>query len=203
MPARGKAIKNKARPHALLYPITHRDDGTPVMVADRVAEALRLGASMTTAASRSGVSRQQLDVWVRSGNRHSASLANQARTADDLSAVELAELALATAAEQALATYELNLLAQLEALSRGTSTTTTTVRTDPAGDVLDRTERTEARLPDASVIRWRLERRLPDQWAPRAHVSHEGTLDVQVDVAVRAAELAQALRQGAAQGQGG
>jgi hypothetical protein len=199
MPAR----KQAARPHALLYPIAHRDDGTPVMVADRVAEALRLGASHATAAARAGVSRQQLDAWLRAGNRHSAALAAGTRTADDLSSVELAELALANTAEQALAQLELNLLAQLEVLSRGHTATTTTERTDASGATIDRTERAEVRLPDSAVIRWRLERRLPEQWGPRTHVEHSG--HVEVDVATRAAELADALRnaQGGGQPKGG
>lgn len=182
--------------HALLRPVAARPDGTPIMPTERIAEALRLGSSDRTAAARAGVSVAALQTWLRSGNRHSASLLAGTRTERELSPIERAELALARAVATAVAEHELNLLALLEQASRGAEARTTTVQLAADGTELARTERTQRDAPDAASLRWRLERRHPEQWAPRQRVEHTGADGgaIQVDVAQRAAELADALR---------
>jgi hypothetical protein len=151
---------------ALLQPLAHRDDGTPVMIPDRVAEAVRLGGSLADGALRAGVSTPQLHAWVRSGNRLTSAVETGALRRKDLNAQQKAEVR------------------------------TITVRTDANGNEIDRYERTEHLAPDAATIRWRLERRWPDEWAARQRLEVSGPdgAPLQVDVATRAAELADALR---------
>ncbi len=190
MPARRRT---PARPlHYLQLPLTVRPDGTEVLPTDRIVEALRLGASYRTAASRAGVSVGTLQAWMRSGARLGAALLAGTRLERDLTASERAELALTQAIDQAEAEHELGLLALLEQVSRGTEARSTTIKRDANGAELERTERTERAAPDAATIRWRLERGLPERWSQRHRVEHVGAL--QVDVSDRAAELADALR---------
>lgn len=181
---------------ALLQPLAHRDDGTPVMIPDRVAEAVRLGGSLADGALRAGVSTPQLHAWVRSGNRLTSAVETGALRRKDLNAQQKAEVALAATVETAASEGKLLLLGLLERLSRGAEVRTITVRTDANGNEIDRYERTEHLAPDAATIRWRLERRWPDEWAARQRLEVSGPdgAPLQVDVATRAAELADALR---------
>lgn len=176
--------------------MAHRDDGSPIMVADRVAEALRLGAHIGDASVRAGVSRELLRQWMRNGNRINAALDAGSRLEGDLNDQERAELHLARTAEAALSEGKLLMLALLDRLSRGAEVRTVTVRLDANGNEVDRYERTEQHVPDAAVIRWRLERRWPEEWAPkpRLEVTGPGGAPLAVDVQTRARELAQALR---------
>jgi hypothetical protein len=187
---------NRSARGALLQPLGTRDDGTPIMVGDRVAEAVRLGASLADGALRAGVSAPQLHTWVRSGNRLASALETGALRQRDLNAQQRAEVALAATVEQAASEGKLLLLGLLERLSRGAEVRTITERIDAQGNVVERYERTEHHAPDAATIRWRLERRWPDEWAARQRLEVTGAdgAPLQVDVATRAAELAEALR---------
>lgn len=196
MPAR--KADTKAPPHALLIPLDIDPEGRPVTVTERVATAIRLGATIRTAASRAGVANATLHSWLRNGNRHAAALASGARLEADLTDAEHAELTLARDYEAASAACEMALLTQLDAVSRPRQARTVTVRTDADGQV-DRTERTEDLDPDAATIRWRLERGYPEHWGKRETV----TLDVAPDVTERAAELVAQLRAGGANVRGG
>lgn len=201
MPARkGQTVAPR---HALLVPLAVREDGTTVTVTERVASAIRLGASMRTAAARAGASSATVQAWLRSGNRLAAGIAAGARLRSDLTATERAEVEFAVAVEAASAAHELALLTQLEALSQPRQERTITVRIDADGKEIDRTERTEDVAPEGQTIRWRLERRHPDTWGPRQAVEHTGTVGVTVDVAERAAELVAQLRGGGGQPGGG
>lgn len=174
----------------ILQPVGHRPDGTPLYIADRVAEALRLGASLNDAATRATVTSATLRTWVRAGTRLLLATEAGTRLPQTLSAVERAQVDLARTVEQAAVEGKMLLLGQLERLSRGIERTITIEKQDAAGTVIERTTRVETALPDAATIRWRLARRWPDEFADRVHVDHTG----QVDTGDRAAELAAALR---------
>jgi transposase-like protein len=194
MPAR----QRQATKHALLVPLDIDPDGRPITVAERVAAAVRLGATLRTAAARAGVAAPTLHAWLRNGNRHAAAIASGSRLESELTDGELAELVLVRDYEDASAACEMALLTQLDAVSQPRSARVVTVREDADGNV-DRTERVEDLDPDATTIRWRLERGYPEHWGKRETV----TLDVAPDVAERAAELVAQLRAGGANLRGG
>lgn len=196
MPARRH--ETHAPLHALLIPLGIDAEGVPITVTERVASAIRLGATLRTAASRAGVASATLHAWLRNGNRHAAALASGARLESELTDAERAELVLVRDYEEASAACEMALLTQLDAVSRPRVARTVTERTDADGNV-DRTERSEGLDPDATTIRWRLERGYPEGWGKRETV----TVDVTPDVAERAAELVAQLRAGGAAVRGG
>jgi hypothetical protein len=197
MPRSARKVTQPAAPAgALLRPVGRLSDGTAVSVADRVAEAMRLGGTLHDGAVRAGVSPQRLAAWVRSGNRIAAALDAGSLLHSDLDAQARAEVALAQTVEASATEGKLLLLGLLERLSRGTEVRTVTVRLDASGREVDRYERTEQHAPDAATIRWRLERRWPDEWAPKGRLEVTGPDGgpLSVDLASRAAELAEALR---------
>jgi hypothetical protein len=202
MPARKRRPEIEAPKGALLVPLGHHPDGSPITVTERVATALRLGASYQTAAARAGVANPTLHSWLRAGARHASALATGARLESELTDQERAELAFATAVGEAEADHELALLTQLEHLSHPRHAITVTERTGPDGAV-DRTERVEAVDPDGATVRWRLERRFPDTWGRREAIAIDARLVADVDVTERAAELVAQLRAGGALPPGG
>jgi hypothetical protein len=179
----------------LLAPLTG-PQGTEVMVWERAADVIRLGGTLRDAATRVGVTREVFAQWVRNGTRLLSALAVEARDPADLSEHEQATIRLAEAIEQAEAESKLIMLGLLDRAARGVEVRTVTVRLDASGNEIDRVERTEQRGPDPATLRWRLERRWPEEFAPRvrAEVSGPDGGPIAVDVATRAEELARELR---------
>jgi transposase-like protein len=170
--------------------------GGEVMVWERAADVVRLGGTITDAATRVGVARQVFAEWVRNGTRLLNALAANARDPADLNAHEQATIKLVESIEQAEAESKLIMLGLLDRAARGVEVRTVTVRLDAQGNEIDRVERTEQRGPDPATLRWRLERRWPDEFAPRvrAEVTGPDGGPIAVDVATRAEELARELR---------
>lgn len=186
---KSKGVRNPL----ILRPIATRDG--EVMVWDRVAEVLRVGGSLKDAAARSGVSTPSLHAWVRNGTRLSAAVEAGGRLEESLTRSEAAEVRVARTVETATAEGKLLLLGLLDRVSRGHETRVVTVKLDPHGNEIERTERTEQHGPDAATIRWRLSRRFPDEWAGRLEVTGAGGGPIEVaTTAERASELADALR---------
>lgn len=162
-----------------------------VMVWERVADAIRLGGSLHDAAARAGVGKAVLQGWLRNGTRLQAAIGQGARDPDSLTAHEQAEMQLAVVVDRAEAEAKLVLLGLLDRVTRGVEVRTVTVKIDQSGQEVERTERTENRGPDPATIRWRLERRWPEEFGQRVRAEVVAQIDTGPE---RVAELADALR---------
>lgn len=140
-------------------------------VADAVADLIRLGNYMETAALHVGIGVSTVKVWMREGRLALDRIEAGARRRD-LSARQRHCADFRAAVDLALADAEQRDVRTLAALARGGLPLTSTVEryeTDDAGQLqlAERTITTRESLPDARVLLWRLERRFPDRWGRR------------------------------------
>jgi hypothetical protein len=132
----------------------------PVTVADEIIERVRGGAARADAAASVGIARSTLQEWVRDGAR----LAARRLAGDELTDDEHALADFSDREAEAVAEWKVEQELQLSLLSTARSREVVTEKRDSAGNLLERTTRTEGIEPDARVIQWRLERRFPDQY---------------------------------------
>jgi hypothetical protein len=177
--------------------------GGTVAVWDRAADVIRLGGNYTDAAVRVGVAKFTFADWLRQGARLVAGVASGGIDAADLDAHQRGLVNLVEAVDRAESEAKLVYLGLLDRVARGQDVRVVTVKVDAQGQEIERSERTEQRGPDAATIRWRLERRWPEEFAPRVRAEITGADGgpVEVDVATRAAELAEELRRHLTNGQ--
>lgn len=182
--------------------IDRRPNGEPITVLDRACETLRTGGFLNDAAARCGVNVSQMREWITLGNRAQADIVQGRRTNSELSDRERECVRFASALELAEADGKMLLLGLSQRIARGGAkvvTTTTTVvdgrpevRDDdgrvirhevpPVRTVVERHEETQ---PDGAMIRWRLERRWPDQFGRSSRLELTGPEGgpVQFDIA--------------------
>lgn len=180
-----------------IHTVIDQRDGGEVQVTrlDRIIETFRVGGTIADAAARAGVARQCLYDWQRKGVRVRAELIAGTKRDAELTADDLDYLAYVEAVEKAESEGKLLLLGLNDRLARGgIPLTTTTVKTDATGNVVERTEKTEHTLPDGAAIRWALQCRWPDEFQPRQKVELAGQVAIEGQPADRAADLAESLR---------
>lgn len=161
---RGRA---PGRPTKIDQVIDHRevmDDqgvvtGTqPVTVADRIVEHLLRGSYLETAAAAAGVARETLNAWLRGAAEAGAAL----HRGDRITAAQRRLMEFSHAIDQAQAEAEQADLSRLDLLADGK---------DPAVAL--------------RAVQWRMERRRPKRWGPRAALELTGPDGgaIQVDTA--------------------
>lgn len=148
------------RPTKLTQKLREGPDGAAITVADEIIERIRSGAGTQDAAASVGIARSTLTDWLREGARHAARrLAGEKLTAKERALADFSDRE-----AQAIAEWKVEQEIQLGLLSTGRSRTIITEKRDSAGNLLEKTERTEGIEPNDRVITWRLERRFPEQY---------------------------------------
>lgn len=194
-PSGGLSTGRKGRPPVSLRAkigerkVGETPDGKSVMAAvtrlDRVREVMSIGGFDKDCAARCGVRVETYREWLKLGVAARADLANDRRTRRDLTAHERQCVELAMVVEEAEAEGRLLLMGVAERLSRGgIEVTTTTEKLDGKGKALERTTKVERTLPDGAMVRWRMERRWPGDFAKRVEVTGPDGGPVRADVPV-------------------
>lgn len=146
------------------------EDGTveQITAADRIVQCIRMGGYIETAAATAAVSKVSVYEWLKVGATANDRHHRQGVPLAKLTAHERRCMEFANAVAEAEALAEMDDVATLAELAGpGRTRTTTTMKRDGSGDVLEHTTRTEELDPDARVLMWRLERRHPDRWGRR------------------------------------
>ena len=180
-----------ARPTKLNDPVRERtnEDGTTstLTVAEVIVEAITAGAYFEHATAAAGVTTSTGYDWLKRGARAATAIAKGDTTRSKLGAMDRRCLEFSEAVERAEAQWAVGANIVLERLARGgIEQRTVTEKRDNNGALVERTTKTEATLPAAQVLEWRLERRFPDQYGRRQAIQHSGPgggpIDIQVQV---------------------
>lgn len=161
---------------ALLRAVIGRnaDTGEPITVHDRIVNALRAGAYFEQACAFAGIHRDTAYGYLSIAGRIRLRTIGEPDV-EGLSDHERDCLAFSDAVGEADAQWEVNALLTLERLGRGGipqiktvvkrgASTTNDEGVTVEGPVLEVTTTTEASLPHAQVLMWRLERRFPSRY---------------------------------------
>jgi hypothetical protein len=140
-------------------------------IGEALCDLMRLGNYLETAAAVCGVNAGTVREWVRIGSRALDRLDGGARRRD-LTAHERRCADFSAAVGAALSEAQSRDVGRLAVLARGgIPLVRTTERWATDGDgqevLVERTRVTTESLPDGATLRWRLERRFPDQWGRR------------------------------------
>lgn len=135
-------------------------------VETRIIELMGTGAHVDTAAQSLGVERETLHNWLKIGARtRKAWAAGKLSHPDDPDGEaplpgphQLRCAQFSIAVDSAQADWLMRQEATLEAAGRPRKRQIVTVKTDPAGDTIETSTRTEDEAPDMATVRWRLER---------------------------------------------
>jgi transposase len=175
-PGPGGTRPGAGRPPLDLHkPIAQVPDGQggtrAVSRLDRVREVYRVCGFDKDAAARCGVGVDTYRGWLRDGTRLRAAIAAGTTTRSRLRKGERDLVELAETVEQAETEGRLTMLALAEQLSRGgieMGEETVVESVTPQGNtVTERRRKTSRTLPDGAMIRWRLERRFPEDFGTR------------------------------------
>lgn len=182
---RTTAPKKKAgRPTKATQTVAHLD-GQPIDATDRIIASLKAGDYLETAAAAAGIKKPTLYDWLRRGANATAATARAealGKPAPKLSDLEKRCIQFSDAVAAATAEWHQRSLVTLEGLARGGhQSTTTTVKRNAEGDVIETTTKTETLPPNAQVLMWRLTRRFPDKYAQRIDVGLTGDLGADQD----------------------
>lgn len=184
--------------HAVIASVPDGAGGTrDVTRLDRVREVYRVCGFDKDAAARCGVGVDTYRGWLRDGTRLRAELAAGTKTRGRLRKADLQLVELAETVEQAETEGRLTMLALTEQLSRGgieqVEETTKELATPTGNVVLERRRKTTRTLPDGAMIRWRLERRFPEDFGTRrVEVTGAGGGPLQIETSALD-QLAEAL----------
>lgn len=154
-------------------------DGKPVTVADRVLDAVSIGAPRKVAAAAGGVSPASLFGWRAKGIVAAALLA----AGQQITANQVAYADFAKRLDEADATCLMRALTEVQKVAtKGYDITrrTTVEKTDGQGTVIEATTTTvvERYPPQWKANAWLLERRFPDLFGQRVvHVDDDRPLD--------------------------
>lgn len=140
--------------------VLREEGGERITVADEIIERVRGGASNVDAAVSVGIARSTLQDWLREGARHASRRLNGER----LTRKEAGLADFSDREAQAVAEWKVEQEIQLGILSSGRERRIVTEKRDAAGNLIEKTERTEGLEPDLRAITWRLERRFPEQY---------------------------------------
>lgn len=186
--------------------------GRDVTVLDKIAEAYQLGGFANDAAARAGISVTTLRGWLQTGARAGRQLRDGSSTNSQLSDLELECVRLVAAVEAAETQGKLFLLQLSMGVARGGRdlevvteklTDGAYLGQDDEGEAIygtrrEVTTRKETSQPDGAMIRWRLERRWPEEFGrTRVEVSglDGGPIEVDLDPRDRLLGLLAAVRE--------
>lgn len=181
---------------AVLHPETGEVvDTAPLTRQEQIVDDIRVGLNAERACARAGIDRDTLKDWERTA---SGVRARQAQLPDgepepELTAKERLCVDFSAALHTAELEWQANMELLLQDLSQGGRRITVTTIEHKAGEDVKTTTKTSHTLPDANVIKWRLTRRFPDQYADRLQVEGTGE-DGAIPVEVRAKSLGDSLR---------
>lgn len=167
--------KGPGQPSKIDAIVSHRDDGTPITVFDRIVSALRVGQYFEHATAQAGVSKETAYGWLRLAGRLKIEAKGQLVDVAAITAHEARCIEFSDAVAEAESSWEAGALATLERLARGgVKVTKTVTKRDGAGDgakVLEVTTTEEVLAPNAQVIEWRLTRRFPGRYGQRVEIT--------------------------------
>lgn len=174
---------------ATLTQVAVRSDDRVMSAGQRILTSLAAGNYIETAAKAAGISVATLREWLA----EAAALSTSGSPTHRLTKTEQALMAFGAAVADADAKWESRMVGYLEALSTGEGERViVTEVTDQAGKITETKRRVEKLLPDAALIRWRLERKYPDRYGGKVEV----TGAVTVEVTHRLLELSEQIAQG-------
>lgn len=187
--ATGKGGRPPINLRAKIAERTVEKDGQSVVVAvtrlDRIREVMQIGGFDKDAAARCGVHVATYRDWLKVGTNARSDLANGRRRKRQLSAHEKQCVELVEVVELAEAEARMLLMGVAEQLSRGGLEATTIVeKRDNGGQLTERSTKVETLHPDGAMIRWRLERRWPEDFSRRLEITGPGGAPVKAEVSV-------------------
>ena len=166
-----------------------------VTAGERIIEVLRLGEYVETAAAIADVDKTTIYEWLKVGATAHDLVARQGRTLKSLTQHQRDCMKFSHAVAQAQALARADDVATTLQLARGGhQIVSTVIKRDKDGQVLEHVTRTETAQPDGAMLRWRLERRFPEDWG-RRRIEISGPDGEAIPVEVRAKSLVAALRQ--------
>lgn len=158
------------RPSTINQRIGERPDGTPITVADQIVDHVRaVGAEVAVAAAVVGVHRDTVYDWLKIGARARARInrpGSERLTVHETRCLDFSDRYIAAEAE-----WHMRQLVTLERSQQPQTRTITTEKLDPAGNVIERTVRTEIVPGDTDAAKWRLQRKHRDLYADRVEVT--------------------------------
>lgn len=170
-----------------------------VTVGQFIVEQIQAGVDPSNAAGVCGVTPAEFLAWMRDGALAFARLSAGADWRKDFTPAQQDAAVFADQAIRARSAHIGRLSVQAEQLARGGLTKTRTVtKTDQNGTLAERTVQVETVLPDADMIRWKLERLEPGVYGTKGNLNITVTDMTDTDavgdrVAKRMMEIAAAL----------
>jgi hypothetical protein len=160
-------VNKGGRPSKIDEPCTLAN-GDPGSVAEGIISRIRAGAYLETACAACGVHVDTAQTWKRTGRAAWTKVMSGHTPAGELREYERKCLDFLQGIEKAEADWLVRAEASLEQMVRGGQTTTrTTVRKDPKGNVIETIEVTEHHPVDPRILQWRMERRYPQLYGRR------------------------------------
>lgn len=145
--------------------------GRNITIGDFILEQINAGVDTYTAATAAGVTHAEFGAWIRQGTQIKERLLNGAIWETDFTAEEQDVAIFAGAAIRAASAHVSRLAVLAEQLARGgIEQTTTRTEVDNAGQVVKRVTTSSRTLPDAEMLRWKLQVHQPDVYGPKATI---------------------------------
>jgi hypothetical protein len=168
-PHRQRTRSPLTRPDVATLVPSDQTPGRQVTIGDFIVEQIRAGVDRNYAAATVGVTTQELAAWMREGALVFSRLNAGADWRKDFTRDQQDCAMFADKALRAVGQHIARLAIQAEQLARGgLQRSETRVKTDAAGRVLERQETTMTLLPDADMLRWKLERLAPQVYGSKA-----------------------------------
>lgn len=167
------------RPTTIDDIVAYTDDGIPVTAAERIIRTLETGEYLTAACDAALTDGSTVRQWIDAG----AEAARKRSRGDRLTANERRYLAFSLEVEASQARGRERLITALaNGATVGAVKTSTSVKTNKNGDVIETIERTENIPPDLGIALEMVARRWPKEWGRKEQieVTGEGGGPVQV-----------------------
>lgn len=166
-------MPRKARPKPVRPTLTSilpndQAPGRDITVGDYIIEQVRNGVDPINAAATAGITPQELGQWSREGQLTSSRLTAGANWRTDFTPFQQDAYDFAARLLRATATTVARLSLLSEQIARGGATKTSRRTKTTGGRITEVNELVETLLPDADMIRWRLEKLAPGVYGSKA-----------------------------------
>lgn len=161
------ATKTRPAPIIRLGPNDQAADGRRT-IGQLIIEQVEAGVDLINAAGVAGITSNELAAWIREGTLVRARLNAGAMWAKEFTPVEQDQAIFAEAVVRARSTHIATLSILAEQLARGGLTKTSVRRRTQNGQVVEQVETVETLLPDADMVKWKLEKLEPQVYGSKA-----------------------------------
>lgn len=174
------------RPTTIDDIVAYTDDGIPITAAERIIRTLETGEYLAAAVDAALTDGHTVRTWIDTGGE----AARKKSRGERLTANERRYLAFALEVEAAQTRGRERLVSALaNGATVGAVKTSTTVKTDKNGDVIETVERTENIPPDLGIALEMVARRWPREWGRKEQIEVTGEGGGPVQVASPLIEL--------------